>query len=364
MGMMLGGGMGRELATWIVEGSADLDLFAFDTARFHRTTTADSKWIKDRTHESYAKTYAVVLPHDEALAGRNARTSAVHRTLVRHGCVHQARHGFERPGWFVDVAEAAEDATNGAPAEHVSTGGWDAGEQAPKPYDYYGAYDDGGWRLGTDRPDVPGHSSHLYNTLVEGELTFGWAESFDLVARECKAAREGVAIFDQSYFGKFFLEGPDAARAASRICGANPTGKAPGAVTYTPLCNERGGVEADLTVTYLHSGAASPSDQSGRARLEPPAPDRFYIAAGGTTATRDFEWISRQIEREGFDATLTDASDTMTMLSVQGEPDPPSLTNQGPRRSLAQHYVTCPHTRVAPKTPSLLLVLCMFGRQV
>jgi sarcosine dehydrogenase len=332
MGMMLGGGMGRELATWIVEGSADLDLFAFDTARFHRTTTADSKWIKDRTHESYAKTYAIVLPHDEALAGRNARTSAVHQTLVRHGCVHQARHGFERPGWFVDVAEAA---ISGAPAEHASTGGWGAGEQAPKPYDYYGAYDDGGWRLGTDHPDVPRHRSHPYNALIEGELTFGWAESFDLVARECKAAREGVAIFDQSYFGKFFLDGPDAARAASRICGANPTGKAPGAVTYTPLCNERGGVEADLTVTYLHYGAASSPNQSGLAGLEPPAPDRFYIAAGGATATKDFEWISRQIEREGLDATLTDASDAMTMLSVQGEPEPPLVGT--PWRSLTHH---------------------------
>ena len=57
MGMMLGGGMGRELACWIDEGSASLDLFSFDCARFHPDTVVDPKWVKDRTHESYAKTY-------------------------------------------------------------------------------------------------------------------------------------------------------------------------------------------------------------------------------------------------------------------------------------------------------------------
>lgn len=70
MGMMLGGGVGRELATWIVDGSPDLDMFSFDPARFHPSTTRDEKWVRDRTHESYAKTYAIVFPHDEPLAGR------------------------------------------------------------------------------------------------------------------------------------------------------------------------------------------------------------------------------------------------------------------------------------------------------
>ena len=45
MGMMLGGGMGRELATWIDEGSASLDLFAVDCARFHPDTVVDRKWV-------------------------------------------------------------------------------------------------------------------------------------------------------------------------------------------------------------------------------------------------------------------------------------------------------------------------------
>lgn len=51
MGMMLGGGIGREVATWVTEGSPNLDMFAFDCSRFHKDSIADSKWVKDRTHE-------------------------------------------------------------------------------------------------------------------------------------------------------------------------------------------------------------------------------------------------------------------------------------------------------------------------
>merc|ERR1712166_627398 len=101
MGMMLGGGIGKEIAHWIVNDTPSLDLFSFDCARYHPDTITNTKWVFDRTHESYAKTYAIVFPHDEALAGRGLRTSALHETLEKNGCVHQARHGFERPGWFV-----------------------------------------------------------------------------------------------------------------------------------------------------------------------------------------------------------------------------------------------------------------------
>ena len=139
MGMMLGGGIGRELATWIDTGAPELDLFGFDPARFHPECVADGTWVTQATHESYAKTYSIVFPHDEPLASRGARTSALHDALRARGCVHQARHGFERPGFF--------SRDDGAAA-------------APKPYDYYGAYAEGGWRLAPDHADVAAHAEH------------------------------------------------------------------------------------------------------------------------------------------------------------------------------------------------------------
>lgn len=283
MGLMLGGGVGREMTKWILTGSPEVDLFSFDCARFHPTSVRDDAWVKDRTHESYAKTYAIVFPHDEALAGRGSRKSALYDELLSRGCVYQARHGFERPGWFETSLP---------------------GSQEPKSYDYYGAYEEGAWRLGQqDHPDVPKHPEHKYLDLVEGELTFDWPASHSTVAEECRAAREGVAFFDQSYFGKFFLRGEEADQAVQYLCGADMEGKQLGSVTYTPLCNSRGGVEADLTVTKLKDADGS---------------NYYYFAAGGNTATKDLAWIRQVLEDNHFKAKIDDDSDSMTLISVQG----------------------------------------------
>jgi len=286
MGMMLSGGIGRELAEWVVTGAPKVDLFGYDPARFHATTVADATWVKDRTHESYAKTYAIVFPSDEALAGRGARRSALYEPLAARGCVFQARHGYERPGWFA---------------------GDSVGKTAlPKPYDYYGAYseEDSGWRLGDGGSDVAAHETHLYNELIDGELTFSWPQSFETVAAEVHAARNGVALFDQSYFGKLLFDGPRADEAMQWICGADMEGREPGSVTYTPLCNAFGGVEADVTVSCL-------------------AANRWYMCTGGSTASHDRRWIEEALEAGGFGGAnggvkLHDVSEAVTLLSVQG----------------------------------------------
>ena len=59
------------------------------------------------------------------------------------------------------------------------------------------------------------------------------------MAEESRAAREGVAIFDQSYFGKLLLSGPRADEAMQWVCGNDMGDKPVGAVTYTPLCNAK-----------------------------------------------------------------------------------------------------------------------------
>lgn len=287
MGMMLSGGMGEQLAHWVSTGAPAIDMFSYDPARFHADTASDAAWVKQRTHESYAKTYAIVFPSDEALAGRGMRRSALYESLARRGCVYQARHGFERPGWFAGPS--------------VGT------DALPKhPYDYYGAYSESGsgWRLGEGHADVPQHKDHLYNDLIDGELTFDWPQSFSAVAAECHAAREGCALFDTSYFGKLLLDGPRADEAMQWMCSADLEGKPVGAVTYTPLCNGNGGVEADLTVTKVGE-------------------NEWYLVTGGATKSRDVRWMHEALEAGGFGGktggvTLTDLSDAVTLLSVQG----------------------------------------------
>jgi len=280
MGMMLGGGIGREVAAWATEGSPTVDLFGMDVARFHPSTIRDSRWVEDRTHESYAKTYSIVFPHDEPVAGRQMRKSAIYDALLKRGCVYQSRQGFERPGWFnLALADGAAEC---------------------KEYDFYGAYDyQDNEVTGLSRNSIPKHEEHAFLKAVEDECTFGWGASMPLIAEECRALRTGVAVFDHSYFGKFFLEGPEAAEAADWLATAKMVDRPINSVAYTALCNERGGVMADLTMTKLSN-------------------EQFYIAAGGSTSTHDWRWITMQLEKSGHNAVLRDATDEYALLSVQG----------------------------------------------
>merc|ERR1712050_168757 len=145
MGMMLGGGIGREVAAWVIDGAPTVDLFSMDVARFHPDCVRDQRWVEDRTHESYAKTYSIVFPHDEPLAGRGVRTSPFYDILSSRGCVWQARQAFERPGWFVPEKGAA---------------------MVPKEYDFYGAYHDFGHQngimTGLGRETIPKRPEHPY----------------------------------------------------------------------------------------------------------------------------------------------------------------------------------------------------------
>ena len=109
--------------------------------------------------------------------------------------------------------------------------------------------------------------------------------------------RSAVGLFDQSSFAKFRLEGADAAPVLNRVC-ANDVDVAPGRIVYTQWLNERGGIEADLTVTRLSESA-------------------YLIVTGAETETKDFNWLKRHIEPEAR-CVLTNVTSGMGVLSVMG----------------------------------------------
>lgn len=106
-----------------------------------------------------------------------------------------------------------------------------------------------------------------------------------------------MSVFDESSFAKFLLEGPDAAHAVSWIC-ANSIPTEPGRLVYTQLCNQRGGIEADLTVCRV-------------------APDAFYLVTGTGAAVRDADWIKRNLPR-GSDLRFTDVTASRAVLGLMG----------------------------------------------
>ena len=85
--------------------------------------------------------------------------------------------------------------------------------------------------------------------------------------------RNAVGLFDQTSFAKFRVAGPNALTALNEIC-ANQVDVEPGRAVYTQWCNERGGIEADLTVTRLGE-------------------DEFLVVTAAASATRDEAWLRR-----------------------------------------------------------------------
>lgn len=265
-GIMLAGGCGQQLAEWVVEGQPTLDMFGFDIKRYHPNFYESTKWIKETSHESYAKNYSIVFPCDEPMAGRNVRKDPLHEQMVEANCVFQSRHHWERPGWFVT--------------------GSDVKRPEVKAYDYYGHY-------GYEK-----NENYGYGNIIKAENSFNWPSSHVFIADEVISCREYCAVFNQSYFGKFFLEGPDAQKAMDFICTANMD-KPDATTTYTLMCNSSGGIMCDLTVTKLRENS-------------------FYITSGGGTATHDYHWISKIVQDQGFDCEMRNETDDHGMLSIQG----------------------------------------------
>ncbi len=238
-GIAAGGGAGMVLAEWVAKGEPPYDLWPADIRRFGRNHL-DTNWVRTRTLEAYAKHYTMAWPHEEYRSGRPLRRSPLYDRLKAQGACFGEKLGFERPNWFADLAR---------------------GEKAEDVYTY-------------ERPT--------------------W---FDAVGREHKAARERVALFDQTSFAKFLLTGKDAGKALSWIA-ANDVAKPPGHLVYTQMLNAHGGIECDLTVARL-------------------ARDEYYIVTGTGFATHDFDWIARSIP-EGLDARLIDVTSSYAVLSVMG----------------------------------------------
>ena len=218
-GIAGGPGAGRMMAEWIIDGRPSLDLWSLDIRRF--SAHHHTRYFMDRRAvELYGKHYTMKWPIEEPESARGIRRSPLYRMLKERGAVFGSKAGWERANWF-----------------------------APK------------------------------GCLPRDEPSFGRANWFDIVGEEHRAARERVAVVDQSSFAKMEVWGPGALDGLQRLAVADldrPVGHA----VYTPLCNERGGIEADLTISRI-------------------AEDRFYVVTGTAFGQHDFGWIETHLPANG-----------------------------------------------------------------
>jgi len=127
----------------------------------------------------------------------------------------------------------------------------------------------------------------------------GWAGKLwsPAVGAEHRACREAVAVFDESSFAKIEVAGPGAAAFLESMC-ANRVAREVGAVTYTQMLNERGGIECDFTVTRL-------------------AEDRFRIVTGTAFGQHDLAWIRQHAPRDG-SVHIADVTSALACFGVWG----------------------------------------------
>ncbi|MCP5043209.1 MAG: FAD-dependent oxidoreductase, partial [bacterium] len=190
IGVGSGGGAGRALADWIIDGQPAMELSDVDIRRM-MPFQSNANYLHDRTVESLGLLYAMHWPFRQAETARGARKSPLHDRLAAKGACFGELAGWERANWFAPSGAAAV-------------------------YQY----------------------------------SFGRQNWFEHSAEEHHAVRKAVGLFDQTSFAKLLLQGPDAEATLQRVCAADMA-VAPGKVVYTQWLNERGGIESDLTVTRL-----------------------------------------------------------------------------------------------------------------
>ncbi|MBO9398009.1 FAD-dependent oxidoreductase [Shimia sp. R9_2] len=110
-GIAQGGGAGKVLAEWIVDGHTEWDMWAVDPRRY--TDYTDHDYCVKKGMEVYGNEYAMHFPHHEWPAARDKKLSPVHDRVVAQGGVMGAYNGWERANWFAkDGDDTSLEATH------------------------------------------------------------------------------------------------------------------------------------------------------------------------------------------------------------------------------------------------------------
>jgi glycine cleavage system T protein len=237
-GLAGAGGMGKLVAEWIVEGLPSLDVWEMDSRRFG-AHYASRDYTLARATEVYATYYDVKYPGHEREAGRPLRLSPAYARLQELGASFGEKSGLERPNWFEPNAER--------------------GDESLRPRGWAGRH---------------------------------WSPAIGV---EHRAVRETAALFDETSFAKIEVSGRGAAGFLERLCD-NRVARDVGAITYTSMLNERGGIECDFTVTRL-------------------AEDRFRIVTGTAFGRHDLAWIASQAPA---DVSVDDVTSRFACLGIWG----------------------------------------------
>lgn len=189
VGIAWGPGAGKYLAQWMIHGTADISMRAFDPRRFG--IWADKDYAVARAVEDYATRLRLPFPQDQRWVERDVKRSGAHDRTAALGALYEEAGGWERPRLY-------------GPKE------W-AGREPE------------GWRR---------------------------TAAHEIAIAEARAVHERVGLGDYSGFAKFEISGPEAAVFLDRVC-ANRMPRHVGGTCLTTLLNHRGTIEGEATVARL-----------------------------------------------------------------------------------------------------------------
>lgn len=191
IGILSGGGIGRLMAHWIINGKPDMDVTGMNIDRFHSYQTTP-EYRGTRVVETLGMVYKCHYPYKSKETARGAKRSPFYERLAAQNAYFKDVSGWEGADWY-------------APAGV--------------------------------KPVIEKHS-------------WGRQFWFPFWEKEHKACREGVILMDMSFMSKFLVQGRDAGPCLNRLSTANVDGDA-NTITYCQWLNDAGKMEADLTVTKL-----------------------------------------------------------------------------------------------------------------
>jgi len=187
-GIAQGGGAGKVLAEWVVDGATEDDMWAVDPRRFG--AWCDEDYALAKAKEIYGHEYAMHFPWHAWPAGRGKRLSPLHGRLEALGAQFGAYNGWERANWF---AQDGDDTSEGATQIWERAGPW-----APR------------------------------------------------IAEECAAVRDAVGVLDLPGFARFHLSGPGAGEwLRGQVTGALPK---PGRIGLVYFADARGRIVTEMSV--------------------------------------------------------------------------------------------------------------------
>ena len=188
-GFCQGGGVGKCIAEWIIDGEPSIDVWAMDVARFGNYASPQYGTIK--SSENYERRFIMTFPNETLPKGRKQKTTALYDRFVSMGAVMGDSFGLESVLWF-----------------------------ANDPKDAY------------EEPTIKRSRSH------------------DYVSKEVKNVRENVGVTEIANFSKHEFQGLDARKFLDYVlAGRIPK---PGRICLNPMLTPKGKLYGDLTVACLN----------------------------------------------------------------------------------------------------------------